>query len=347
MGQNNFLSKGFLLLLLTSVLFACFLVFKPFINEIIVAVILVTIFYTPYEFLLKRFRGHKNLASLVMCFFIVLLVVIPLVNFIIYGAQKSVVAYSETVDFINHNDVNAMIKEGVLSKFKFIDFGADSIKDLVANVAKKVSVFFYDGASKLVLGTTSFLVSILLIIIAMFFFFVDGREMLERLMYLTPLSNKDDKAIFKKFRDVSVSIVISTFVTAIAQGVLGAIGFLIVGLPAFFAGVFIAIFSLIPYVGSFFIWCPAGLYLLFTGQIWEGVFMLVWGALIVSSVDNFIKAYLIKNKAQVHPVFIIFSLLGGIALFGFWGIIFGPLIISLAVTIIHIYEKEYESVLEK
>ena len=74
---------------------------------------------------------------------------------------------------------------------------------------------------------------------------------------------------------------------------------------------------------------------------------MVWGALIDGNSDKLLRTYLIKNKAGVHPLFVFFSILGGLSIFGFWGIIFGPLIIALAVTILHIYELEYENVLEK
>jgi predicted PurR-regulated permease PerM len=108
-----------------------------------------------------------------------------------------------------------------------------------------------------------------------------------------------------------------------------------------------AFLSLLPYFGSGLVWFPVSIYLLVTGQIWQGIFLMAWGMALVGTIDNLIRAYLIKGKAQVHPIFVIFSILGGIILFGFWGIVFGPLFISLAVTILHIYEMEYESVLEK
>jgi predicted PurR-regulated permease PerM len=94
----------------------------------------------------------------------------------------------------------------------------------------------------------------------MFFFFVDGKKMLTRLMYLSPLPNKYDQEIFKKFRSVSFTIFISTFVAAIAQGVVGAIGFAIVGFPAFLAGVLVALLSLLPYIGSMVFYIPVGIY---------------------------------------------------------------------------------------
>jgi predicted PurR-regulated permease PerM len=136
-------------------------------------------------------------------------------------------------------------------------------------------------------------------------------------------------------------------VVAFAQSLVGTIGFMIVGLPALLAAVLIFIFSFLPYVGTVIIWLPAAIYLLVTGQIWQGVFMLIWGAFAISLVDNFVRPLLIQGKAQVHPMIIFFSIFGGITLFGFWGVIFGPLIVALTFTILHIYELQYSNALEK
>jgi len=345
--NKNIISKVFLIVLIIFSVIACFFIFKPFLVEILAAAILVSIFYAPYEWLVKKFRNHRNLASLVMCIFIILIVIIPAVNLIIYTAQRSVLAYSDTIDFLNKSNLDGIIKTNVLEKAHLLGFDGVDIKVFVADTAKKSSDWLVSGAANFVRGTTGFFVSLIIIIFTMFFFFVDGSKMMEKIMYWTPLSNKYDREIFKKFRDVSYSTMVSTFVTAIAQGLIGAIGFMIAGLPAFFPGLLMGFFSLMPFVGSGFIWFPTGVYLLFAGQIWQGAFILAWGTLVVSVIDNVIRGYIIKGKAQVHPIFIVLSILGGISLFGFWGVFFGPLIISLAVTIFHIYELEYGEVLEK
>jgi predicted PurR-regulated permease PerM len=181
----------------------------------------------------------------------------------------------------------------------------------------------------------------------MFFFFVDGKNMLKKLMYWSPLKNSYDMEIFKKFRSVSYTVFVTTFVTAGAQGIIGAIGFIIIGLPAFFAGILMGFLSLLPYIGSAFIYVPVGVYLLLVGEIGKGIFLLAWGAIVIGNTDNILRGYMIKGKAQVNPIFIIFSILGGITLFGFWGVIIGPLIISIAVTVLHIYELEYTNSLDK
>ena len=344
---KNIFVKGFLLFLVIGILILCYRVFAPFLDEILISAILVSIFYGPYEYLVKILRGHKHIAALVMCVLIILIVIIPFTNFVIYAAEKSIVGYGQVLDYTGRIDFGQISGNHLLQRAQVLGINQTTIKDILVELAKMTNDWLVGGAASLIKGATSFFVSVVLVLFTMFFFFVDGEKMVERLMYLTPLPNKYDKSLFSKFRSVSFSTMISTFVTAIAQGFIGAFGFWVVGLPAFFAGIAMAFFSILPYFGTSIIWLPASIYLLITGRIWEGIFLAVWGAAVIGTVVNLIRAYIIKGKAQVHPIFLIFSILGGIALFGFWGVVFGPLIISLAVTIINIYEMEYESVLEK
>jgi predicted PurR-regulated permease PerM len=345
--EKHYISKAFLFFLIAVVIYACYRIFSPFIDEILAATILVTIFYAPYERLVKFFRGRKGIAALIMCILVALLVILPLTNFIVYAAQRSVMGYDRILTLVNENRLGGIIQAGYLDKVNALGLNGDTIRNMIIDIAKKVNDWLVSGAANFIKGTTNFLISLILIIFTMFFFFIDGKKMVEKIMRWTPLPDKYDKEIFKKFRDVSYSTMASTFITAVIQGMVGAIGFMIVGLPAFFAGIAMGFLSLLPYIGAGFIWVPAGIYLLVVGKIWQGIFLLIWGAAVVSTIDNLIRAYIIKGKAQVHPIFIIFSILGGISLFGFWGIIFGPLIISLAVTVFHIYEMEYGKLLEK
>lgn len=347
-NMSKSLTKPFLLILVLFVLIGCYLVFKPFLTEIFVAIVLVSIFYKPYELLLKVLKGRRNLSALLMCLFLTLVIVVPMVKMFIYAGEKSVIAYSQTVEFFNNHDINDIFKtetfkNSALSNFDLISFtqNNETLKDTVLNFVKSSSNWLISGATIAVKETTNFVVSLLMIILTMFFFFVDGKKMLEKLMLLSPLPDKYDIEIFQKFRAVSYTTFISTFVTAIAQGVVGAIGFAIVGFPAFLAGVLIAILSLIPYVGSMIFYVPVGIYYLLTGQIWQGIFIFFWGFLIIGTIDNVIRAYMIKGKAEVNPIFVLFAILGGISLFGFWGVVIGPLIIALAASVFHIYQLEF------
>lgn len=344
---NNF-TKSFLIILVAIVLFASYLIFRPFLIEIFVAAILVSVFYTPFEYLVKFLKGRRHLAALLMCLFLVAIIIVPVAKMISYGGQKSVGLYSSTVDFFENNTFGDIFESDFFKNsplrylnFDKINFGSEAFQSTILEMSKKISNIFISGATVVFNETTKFVVSLALIIMTMFFFFVDGAKILKRIMYLSPLPNNHDQIIFNKFRKVSYTIFVSTFVAAAAQGLVGALGFWVVGFPPLLAGVLIALLSLLPYVGSMIFYVPVGIFYLLSGDIKEGVFILLWGMLIIGTIDNIIRAYMIKGDAEVNPIFVLFSILGGLALFGFWGIILGPLIIALMVTVFHIYELEF------
>ncbi|HNX11275.1 MAG TPA: AI-2E family transporter [bacterium] len=347
MTPNKF-GKPFLLLLVLAVIVACYFIFRPFLTEILVAAVLVSILYRPYSWLTKRLGNRRQIAAGIMCLLAVALIIVPVSELLIYSAKKSIVAYNDTlVYFDSHgSNWNNSIQSGFLDKISFMGFDNSSIKNFVIDMISRSSSFIVDGATLVIKSTTNFLFSLVIIIFTMFFFFVDGERMVRKLMHWSPLPNKYDERLFKKFRDVSYSTIVATFAVVAVQGFVGGVGYAIVGLPAFFAGLLIAVCSLIPMIGSIIIYVPTAIYLLVIGQTWQGLFILLWGALIVGSIDNLIRPYLIKGKAHVNPIFLFFSILGGVALFGFWGVIIGPLIISIAITVFHIYELEFAQELE-
>jgi predicted PurR-regulated permease PerM len=347
------LTKPFILILVGLVLAGCYLVFRPFLTEIIVAAILASVFYTPFLRFTKFLKGRKNLAGILMCLLLLVIIILPSLKLVVYAGEKSVIAYSATVEFFNDHSLNDLFKteffqRGVLRNLNLdrFDFHSENFKNALLTTFKESSDWLLSGATFAVKETTNFIVSLVLIIITMFFFFVDGEKMLGKIMTLSPLQNKYDKELFRKFRVVSRTTFVSTFVVAIAQGLVGAVGFAIVGFPAFLAGVLVAILSLLPYVGSMIFYVPVGIFYLLTGDIWQGVFVLLWGALIISTIDNVIRTYMVKDEAEINPIFVFFSILGGIAIFGFWGVVLGPLLIALAVTVFHIYELEFCDSLE-
>ncbi len=344
--MNTNLSKPFLIALVIATLTACYFVFKPFLTVIVIAIILVTIFYKPYEKLVKFFRGRHNLAALLMCLFLVVIIILPTVQMVVYTANKSVEAYTDASVYFSDHSFNDVLKTPFFSRLNLDTislekYDNDVFRNVLLEFLQKSSNWMLSGATSMLMETTNFVISLTLIILTMFFFFVDGKKMLNGLMYLLPIKDKYNKEIFGKFREISYTTMVSTFVVAIAQGVVGAIGFAFVGFPAFLAGILVAILSLLPYVGSMIFYVPVGLYYLVMGQTWQGIFVILWGFLIIGTIDNVIRAWMLKDKAQINPIFIVFAVLGGISLFGFWGVVLGPLVVSITVSILHIYSLEF------
>ncbi|NCN99642.1 AI-2E family transporter [Candidatus Falkowbacteria bacterium] len=351
MSKN--LTKPFLLILVALVIVACYFIFRPFLTEIFVAAILASVFYTPYLRFAKFLHGRKKLAASLMCILLLVIIILPTIQLLAYTGQRSVVAYNATVVFFNEHNTNEIFQadffnRGVLGYLHLssYDLNSTTLQSTLLEIFKKSSNWLLDGATMALKGTTDFVVSLILVIIAMFFFFVDGQGMLKRLMRISPLPDKYDQTLFLKFRAVSYATFISTFVAAVAQGLVGAIGFAIIGFPALLAGILVALLSLLPYIGAALFYVPMGIYYLLIGNIWQGIFILIWGTMVISTIDNVIRTYMVKGEAEINPIFVLFSILGGVVMFGFWGVVLGPLVVALAVTVFHIYELEFCDMLE-
>ncbi len=351
--MSKSLTKPFILVLVAVVLVACYLIFKPFLTEIFVAAIMVSVFYTPYVRFTKFLRGRRQLAAVLMCLLLLVLIILPTIKFIAYAGGQSISAYNITVNFFNSHTVNDLLKidflnRGVLRYLHLNTYNLDNstFQNTVLSILKQSSNWLLSGASILLKSTTDFVISLLIIIVTMYFFFVDGKKMLKQLMALTPWPQKYNDELFHKFQVVSRSTFLSNFASAAAQGIVGAIGFGIVGFPPLLAGILVTLFSFLP-LGSTIFYLPMAVFYLLIGDIWQGIFILLWGMLIISTVDNIVRAYMIKDEAEINPIFVLLSILGGIGVFGFWGVILGPLVVALTVTVLHIYKMEFKDDLHR
>ena len=130
-------------------------------------------------------------------------------------------------------------------------------------------------------------------------------------------------------------------VVPVVQGILAMIGFSIFGLPSpIFWGTMLIFGAIIPGIGSPLVWVPAAVYLLFTAPLWHGIGLLIYGTLVISTSDNIIKPILLRETAQIHPLLAFFAILGGVLSFGAVGFLVGPVILSLMLSVIRIYQKD-------
>jgi predicted PurR-regulated permease PerM len=142
-------------------------------------------------------------------------------------------------------------------------------------------------------------------------------------------------------------MIFGIFFTAIIQGTLAGIGYAVVGIPnPIFWATATALFSLVPLLGTAIIWVPASIILAIMGNYVGAIGLFAWGVLVVGTVDNFIRPYLIEGRAPVHPLLTFLAVLGGILAFGLKGVLYGPIILNLLLAFLHIYEIEYAKVLK-
>ena len=175
----------------------------------------------------------------------------------------------------------------------------------------------------------------------MFYLFKDGEKVVKDIKEVMPLRVEYKERLFKRVGNVSYAILYGHVVTALIQGVVGTIGLLIIGVKsALLWGLVMMIFALVPFVGTPIVWIPLGLIEFISGNPAKGILVLLYGALVISSIDNIIKPRIIGKKAQVHPVLILLGVLGGIKMFGFVGLMFGPLLLALLLVLLDLYQVD-------
>lgn len=339
------ISGLFFMASLIVVLYFVYVLFGPFWDVIFIAAAIVVSFYSWYEWLLKKLNGNAGISAALVCCAITCIVIVPLLLFLVYLSQSSLGALDSATRWIASGQIKEQV-EGVRTQLG--GFGSIENLDLNSYISDGLVLLnnlILSGLKSLARGTAELLSDLFLIILTMFFLFRDGKKLLQKIMKLTPLYDKYDREIFEQFKDVSYSAIVSTIITGIVQGITVAIALAIVGVPVLLLGIATVFASFIPFIGTFLVWGPVVLFLTFQGLYWQAVFMLLWGVFIVGVIDNLLRPYLMKGKTRIHPMILFFAIFGGLSLFGFWGIVFGPLIVAIALTLLHMYEMEYDTIL--
>jgi len=178
-------------------------------------------------------------------------------------------------------------------------------------------------------------------IVTMFFLFRDGHRLRDELASLSPVSQRYTDLLSTTFREVARATVVGNLLTAMAQGLASGIIFWSLGVSnALFWGTISAFFSLVPVVGAAIIWIPWAIYFLVSGSIVKGILMVALQALVVGSLDNVLRPLLIEGRIRMHTMLVFFSIMGGIAYFGVLGMVFGPIIVALGMTLLEVYKIE-------
>ncbi|HEY8087954.1 MAG TPA: AI-2E family transporter [Polyangiaceae bacterium] len=198
------------------------------------------------------------------------------------------------------------------------------------------------AAGMLVSATTSAILTMLIALFTMYYTVLEWPHLSTRLERVLPLDPGHTRSLIREFRDVARTAFVGTIATGVVQGTIAGIGFAIVGVPqAFTWGVLTIVASFVPVFGTAMIWAPVAIYLLVTGRPLASVFVVVWGLAVVMAVSDYvIRPRLVGGRRQDHPLLTLLGLLGGIEVFGLPGLIIGPVIMSLFVAVLRIYERD-------
>ena len=345
----NPISNYVFIAFLIGVLYLFYLIIRPFLSDLFMAMVMAIVFYPLYKIIRKFFWGWKIVAALITMLLIILVFLIPL-------SLISGLITSQSLEF--YQKISTGLKDGSLKKtldlklvyFNLfferwqIDIQFFRIEEYLGKFLKTFSEFIYTEMTTLAKGMVGIAFDLVIILFICFFFLIDGEKFLKEIKLLSPLEVSHHERIVQQLERTLKATLKGSIIVALVQGLLGGIGFWIFNIPsAAFWGVCMVFSSVIPLVGTSLIWIPAALYLAFTSSLWMAIGMALWGTLIISGADNVLRPMLLKGEAHLHPLLTFLSILGGLIYFGFLGFILGPIVLSFLMTMFEIYKKEFIS----
>lgn len=184
--------------------------------------------------------------------------------------------------------------------------------------------------------------------VAMFYFLADGSAMIRATMRLSPLDDRYEEELLREFDSVSRAVVMATLLSALAQGILAAIGYFVVGVDkTILLTLLTTVLALVPFVGASVVWVPVCLWLIFVEQrTFAGVGLALYCAGVVSTVDNFVKPYILHGQSRLHPLLALLSVLGGVQTLGPVGLIVGPMVVSFLQALLNMLRSEISEISE-
>ncbi len=315
----------------------------PFFQPIAWAAIMVIVFYPLYNILLAKLK-KKWLASALSSLIVFILIIGPA----LYILASLVDEAAQLLDFLNR------AQEQGISPLKTLNIPfIDSLKEKLAhypqlaqidfeNIAKDaasaVAKAIGSQATKVIANISRTILYFFLMLFVMFFFFRDGDRIIAFLKRITPLTPDQVNATYTQLRDVIEGTMYGGVAIALMQGILGGILFALVGIDSpILWGAVMAFLALLPVIGPFLVYIPAGIILLLGGHTVKGIVVIAIGVGI-SQIDNFVRPYLFRNKTAMHTLLLFFSIMGGMVLFGLLGVVLGPIISAVFVVILRLFE---------
>lgn len=329
-----------MLLLLAGISLLFGWVLLPFAGAILWAVVLAILFAPLNQRLLALMPRRRNTAALVSVIIIIVVVILPvgLVASLLVQEIGDVYAGLKSGEFgigqtLQHARDALPHWANVLNIPGFADL-SEHIGTLMAETGR----FLAAQAINFGQNTIRLLIGFFVMIYVLFFLLRDGRAIMRGVAAAIPLRANYQSELAKHFVLTIRAVVKGSLVVALVQGALGGLIFWFLGIRAPLVwGLGMAVLSLLPVVGTGMIWVPVAAYLIFNGSIWQGILLLAYGVLAIQMADNLLRPILVGKGAQIPDYVVLVTMLGGIAVFGVNGFVFGPVIAALFLASWHIF----------
>jgi predicted PurR-regulated permease PerM len=321
-------------------LYLCWLMLRPFLGVLAWAVVLVIVFYPIHRRLSSRIK-RRGLSALLSCLLVVFVVVLPLTLLTVALADelaKVVPSLPSQLSLLLNSPTSPL---GRASGWLEARFGVNTINSqaFIVDQLKQSSERLLGPTLNLVRNIAGGIIKAFFVLFTMYYLFKDGDKIVDKLPAALPLSSEQSDVIIVRTQQVVSASVYGVVTIAALQGLLGGIAFWILGIPSpLLWAVLMGFVCMIPVAGSFLVWLPLAIYLMITGHWTKAVLLIIWGALVISTIDNFLRPKLVGTQTRLHELFVFFSVLGGISLFGLLGIVLGPVVLAITLGLLQTFQ---------
>lgn len=303
----------------------------PFMSGILGAMTIYILVRGQMKYLTEKKNMRKGFAATLLLIESILVFLIPLSIVVIILIDKFSTLNLNPQEWVGPIE---RVADFIQTKTGYYPLKTENLSSLLGLIPK-IGQYLMNGIS-------SFMINIFVLIFVLYFMLI-GREKMEHYIYdILPFSEENKKEILREINMIVTSNAIGIPLLGIIQGCIALVGYYIFDVPsALIFGFLTSIATVIPIVGTGLIWLPLAVYLAIIGDWANAIGLLCYGVLVVSQVDNLIRLMLQKKMADIHPLITIFGVVIGLSLFGFMGIIFGPLLLSMFMLCLNIFKKEY------
>lgn len=332
--EDAYFKKIMTAVLLAVLIILSFFLLKPILLSIIVGLILAFVFTPVYNWMHKYIKS-KNLCSILICFLLVLLLVLPIWFLTPIFINQSIKFYlaAQQIDFVTP------IKNLFPSLFASEEFSIE-IGSAIQSFATKATNSLINLFSQVILNFPNLFLQALVSFFTFFFVLKDRSKLISYLQSLSPFSSEVERKLFKSSAEITSSVLYGQILIGMLQGFFAGLGFFIFGVPnALLLTLFATIAGIIPIVGPAVIWVPVAIYLFISGDTFASLGLVVFG-LFSSTIDNFLRPMFVSRRTMMHPALILIGMIGGFLLFGILGFILGPLIIAYLLIVLEIYRNK-------
>jgi predicted PurR-regulated permease PerM len=346
MIENNSAQRTFFFVLLFAVTLAFLWLVRGFLQPIFWAIAFGIIIYPVHGWLVTRLRGRESLAAMLSVLLLVIVVILPLIG---VGAavtnEAAGLVQRLSADGLDFNGLYSHAQESmprVIGVLQRLGIDPEKIEGQLSTAAVNVSRFVASSALSIGKDSLRATVFFFLMLYLLFFFLRDGTRLLEGLVRALPLGDERERALFARFAEVSRATIKGTLAVGAVQGLIGGLAFALLGIGApVLWGVMMALASLVPAAGPALVWLPAAIILIASHHVIAGVVLILIGVFVIGLVDNLLRPVLVGRDTKMPDYLILLSTLGGLAGFGLAGIVIGPIIAALFLSIWQMAQEEF------